>query len=219
MTDWSRVRAETAATRVTPAQARATHAHAWPSLPAAAAGASRHEIAHAPAAIEALIAGILHPTCPRRQAGGAAEQRARGRPSPSSGAGRSTLHPRVEDHAAVRWPSAMRKQELEQPQQLQARVLPAPGGRARTTSAGPDATRPGERTRRRLRPRGRGTTTPRQQHRLTQAQSRQARSAEFRRSAAPAGEAVRVDPTGGSRRTSHPTPRLGPGFEPDRRSR
>src|SRR6185312_11663219 len=58
VTAWSRVRAEAAATRVTTAQARATHAHACPSLPAAATGASRHEIAHAPTAIEALIAGI-----------------------------------------------------------------------------------------------------------------------------------------------------------------
>src|SRR3954447_4081359 len=64
-TGWSRVRPETAATSVTTAQARATQAHACPWLPAAAAGASRHEIAHAPAAIAALAAGIPAPDVPR----------------------------------------------------------------------------------------------------------------------------------------------------------
>ena len=47
--------------KVTTAQARTIHAQAWPSLPAAAAGASKHEIAQAPAAIDALIAGIRQP--------------------------------------------------------------------------------------------------------------------------------------------------------------
>src|SRR4051794_23580812 len=65
VTAWSCVRAETAATRVATAQARTTHAQACPWLPAAAAGASRHEIAHAPAAIAALAAGIPAPNVPR----------------------------------------------------------------------------------------------------------------------------------------------------------
>jgi hypothetical protein len=37
------------------------HPHAWPSLPAADDGASRQEIAHPPAAPEALIAGMRQP--------------------------------------------------------------------------------------------------------------------------------------------------------------
>ena len=43
------------------AQPTTAHPHAWPSLPAADSGARRQEIAHPPAAIEALIAGMRQP--------------------------------------------------------------------------------------------------------------------------------------------------------------
>src|SRR3954447_18126963 len=60
-TGWSRLRGHATAAETTAAHTRVAHAHGWPSLPAADVGASRHEIAHAPAAIDALTAGIRQP--------------------------------------------------------------------------------------------------------------------------------------------------------------
>src|SRR3954447_7322774 len=60
-TGWSRLRGHATAAETTTAHARVAHAQGWPSLPAAEVGASRHEIAHAPAAIDALSAGIRQP--------------------------------------------------------------------------------------------------------------------------------------------------------------
>ena len=55
------MRGQNAVANVATPQARTIHAQAWPSLPAAPAGASKHEIAHTPAANDALIAGIRQP--------------------------------------------------------------------------------------------------------------------------------------------------------------
>src|SRR5580765_8653099 len=61
MTVRLRVRGHAATAKATTAHASAAHAHACPALPAAELGASRHEIAHAPAPIDALTAGMRQP--------------------------------------------------------------------------------------------------------------------------------------------------------------
>ena len=220
MTDWWRVRAEAAATRVTTAQARATHAHACPSLPAA--DSRRKQTRNRPSTRRDRGAD-RRDSCARRAQGGEQDeqqnsQREGGHHRPVVQTVRHCIRGRkITPLRAGHPPCVDEKWNSGNGCEREHRRLQR--ARARTRSAWPDATRPGERTRRRLRPRGPGTTTPRRQHRPTQAQSRQARSAEFRRYVAPADEAGRANPTGGSHRTSHPTPRQEPGFGPDRRSR
>src|SRR5204862_675040 len=60
-TDWSRVRGQAPTSRAATDHRRAAYAQVCPSLPGAAVGANKQEIAHAPVAIDALIAGIRHP--------------------------------------------------------------------------------------------------------------------------------------------------------------
>ena len=57
----SRFRGQRPAVKVTTAQPKTAQAHVWRSPPAADAGASRQEIAHPPAAIDALTAGMRQP--------------------------------------------------------------------------------------------------------------------------------------------------------------